>query len=501
MDNTQTTHVSLCSGYGGIDLGLRRILPNLRTIAYVEIEAFACANLVEKMEQGSLDAAPIWTDLKTFDAKPFFNKVDILSGGFPCQPFSHAGQRKGTDDPRHLFPFIERIITNCKPNIIFLENVEGIISAKYGGEEGTSVLKYVLGRLEALGYRAEAGIFSAEEVAAPHRRKRVFIAGIRELSNYDSERFIRKSEGNSQEGQLEKSRWHDFDGQSTGELADPRCDKRRGRSAVGEKQEGNGGEKGEGQTSCEGRKGEAGEWTKPKSSDECSEVGNTTGNGCNEGKSITQTGGIDGCSQEGGMSESSGGCCKLGNAEHDGQSAAKVTGSTGSRIGRCTTRKETAQQSQGSDSSKGRDENLANTDSKHWGRQQGQGQSERESVGECTENDCGELGNATGERSQRHAGGFSREEEPSRERTGNERNSPLRSLFPSRPSEPQQFWEAPRTISNEEVITAMGGATYGIANGSMVHSCRVDALRLLGNGVVPATCEKAFVVLMNRLVE
>ena len=462
MDNTQTTHVSLCSGYGGIDLGLRRILPNLRTIAYVEIEAFACANLVEKMEQGSLDAAPIWTDLKTFDAKPFFNKVDILSGGFPCQPFSHAGQRKGTDDPRHLFPFIERIITNCKPNIIFLENVEGIISAKYGGEEGTSVLKYVLGRLEALGYRAEAGIFSAEEVAAPHRRKRVFIAGIRELSNYDSERFIRKSEGNSQEGQLEKSRWHDLDGQSTGELADPRCDKRWGRSAVGEKQEGNGGEKGEGQTSCEGRKGEAGEWTKPKSSDECSEVGN---------------------------------------AEHDGQSAAKVTGSTGSRIGRCTTRKETAQQSQGSDSSKGRDENLANTDSKHRGRKQGQGQSERESVGECTENDCGELGNATGERSQRHAGGFSREEEPSRERTGNERNSPLRSLFPSRPSEPQQFWEAPRTISNEEVITAMGGATYGIANGSMVHSCRVDALRLLGNGVVPATCEKAFVVLMNRLVE
>ena len=143
MDTTQINHLSLCSGYGGIDLGLRRVLPTCRTIAYVEIEAFACANLVEKMESKQLDAAPIWTNLKTFDARPFRGQVDILSGGFPCQPFSHAGQRKGTDDPRHLFPDIERIILECEPRIIFLENVEGIIHAKYGGTE-QSVLHHVL---------------------------------------------------------------------------------------------------------------------------------------------------------------------------------------------------------------------------------------------------------------------------------------------------------------------------------------------------------------------
>jgi DNA (cytosine-5)-methyltransferase 1 len=170
----------MCSGYGGIDLGLRRVLPNVRTIAYVEIEAFAVANLVEKMESPEeyLDAAPVWTNLKTFNAKPFRGMVDILSGGFPCQPFSCAGQRKGTEDPRHLFPDIERIIGECEPSIVFLENVEGIISAKYGGEDGTSVLKYVLERLEKLGYTATAGVFSAIECGAPHQRKRVFICGV-----------------------------------------------------------------------------------------------------------------------------------------------------------------------------------------------------------------------------------------------------------------------------------------------------------------------------------
>ena len=135
MDITETTHISLCSGYGGIDLGLRRVLPDVRTVAYVEIEAFACANLVEKMEQGSLDAAPIWTNLKSFDAKPFQGKVDILSGGFPCQPFSHAGQRKGTEDPRHLFPDIERIILECNPNIVFRYKCSPVCLGKIG-EDG-----------------------------------------------------------------------------------------------------------------------------------------------------------------------------------------------------------------------------------------------------------------------------------------------------------------------------------------------------------------------------
>ena len=82
------THLSLCSGYEGIGLGLRRVLPNLREIAYVEREGFAVANLVAKMEAGELDAAPVFTDVKTFPYRKFRGCVDILSGGFPCQPFS-----------------------------------------------------------------------------------------------------------------------------------------------------------------------------------------------------------------------------------------------------------------------------------------------------------------------------------------------------------------------------------------------------------------------------
>ena len=167
MDTTQTiTHISLCAGYGGIDLGLRRAIPNLRTVAFSEIEGFACANLVSKMEAGLLDCAPIWTDLKTFPWRAFSDRVDILSGGYPCQPFSAAGKRLGTDDPRHLWPFIANGIRILRPRLCFFENVEGHISLG---------LREVIGELESLGYSVSWGIFSASEVGAPHQRKRVFI--------------------------------------------------------------------------------------------------------------------------------------------------------------------------------------------------------------------------------------------------------------------------------------------------------------------------------------
>tara|TARA_S200002703_G_scaffold56689_3_gene49390 strand:- start:435 stop:1283 length:849 start_codon:yes stop_codon:yes gene_type:complete len=177
VDTTKTiTHLSLCTGYEGIGLGLRRVLPNLREIAYVEREGFACSNLVAKIESGQLDEAPIFTDVKTFPYGKFLGKVSVLSGGFPCQPFSAAGKRQATEDPRHLFPYIRDGIRDCQPRIVFLENVEGIISAKTG--DGESVLQYVLRELEGLGYRATAGVFSASEVGAPHQRKRVYILGI-----------------------------------------------------------------------------------------------------------------------------------------------------------------------------------------------------------------------------------------------------------------------------------------------------------------------------------
>jgi DNA (cytosine-5)-methyltransferase 1 len=183
-DETTTsipTYVSLCSGYDGIGIGLKRAIPNLRTIAHCEIEAYAVANLIAKMEAGLLDACPIFTDLKQFPYRELRDKVTILSAGFPCQPFSSAGKRKATEDPRHLYPFIADGVTAMRPRYVLLENVEGIISAKTA--DGESVLKYVLGDLEERGYSCTWGVLSASEVGAPHQRKRVFILGYTKGNN------------------------------------------------------------------------------------------------------------------------------------------------------------------------------------------------------------------------------------------------------------------------------------------------------------------------------
>ena len=170
MDSSSpVTHIGLCAGYGGIELGLKRAIPNLRSIALCEIEAFAIANLVSKMEAGLMDPAPIWPDLKTFPWEAFRDRVDILTGGYPCQPFSAAGQRKGKQDPRHLWPFIADGIRLLRPKLCFFENVEGHISLG---------LSDVIEDLAGMGYRTTWGIFSAAECGAPHQRKRVFILAI-----------------------------------------------------------------------------------------------------------------------------------------------------------------------------------------------------------------------------------------------------------------------------------------------------------------------------------
>ena len=178
----------------------------LRNIAYVEIEAFAIANLVQKIEKNKLDACPIYTDVKTFPYRKFRGCVDILSGGFPCQPFSHAGLREGVEDPRHLYPYFSKGIEECRPGIVFLENVEGIISSKT--HEGESVLHYVLKDLERLGYKATAGVFSASEVGAPHQRKRVFIMGYSSTNGCyksNTNKEARRENGGSQSGRMQKS--------------------------------------------------------------------------------------------------------------------------------------------------------------------------------------------------------------------------------------------------------------------------------------------------------
>lgn len=186
--NVDTTkkfnHISLCTGYGGIDLGLARVIKGLRAIAYCEIELYAIENLIDKMEKGIIPPAPIWSNLKTFPFKEFRGCVDILSGGFPCQPFSSAGRRNGDTDPRHLFPFIKQGIIDSRPAFVLLENVRGIISSKLQSDEwndpkDTPVLLHVIRELERIGYECHWGIFSARETGLPHLRQRVFILGKR----------------------------------------------------------------------------------------------------------------------------------------------------------------------------------------------------------------------------------------------------------------------------------------------------------------------------------
>ena len=158
--------LSLCTGYGGLDEAIERVIGPIRTVAYVEIEAFAIWCLVKKMEKGLVGAAPVFTDVKTFPAAAFHNKIHGIIGGYPCQPFSNAGQRKGTDDPRHLWPHIQRIVEAVKPVWCLFENVEGHLSLGFD---------HVYKSLRNMGYAVEAGMYTAAEVDAPMEGKRLFI--------------------------------------------------------------------------------------------------------------------------------------------------------------------------------------------------------------------------------------------------------------------------------------------------------------------------------------
>lgn len=160
--------LSLCAGVGGIDLGLHEWC---RTVGYVEREAFAAACLVARMEDAALDPAPVWDDLTTFDGRAWRGGVDLISAGYPCQPFSVAGKRAGENDPRHLWPHVARIIREVEPALVFLENVPGHVSLG---------LPEVLAEVSAMGFDAEWGCFRASEVGAPHRRERLFVLAYRD---------------------------------------------------------------------------------------------------------------------------------------------------------------------------------------------------------------------------------------------------------------------------------------------------------------------------------
>jgi DNA (cytosine-5)-methyltransferase 1 len=158
--------ISLCAGYGGLDLGLHIAEPRYRTVAFVERESHAAAALVARMADQALGKAPIWDDLRTFDAAAWRGRVHLVSAGYPCQPFSYAGRRGGEADPRHLWPEVARIVDEAEPEWVWCENVEGHLSMGYSD---------VAASLRSLGYTPKAGLFTAREAGARHRRRRLFI--------------------------------------------------------------------------------------------------------------------------------------------------------------------------------------------------------------------------------------------------------------------------------------------------------------------------------------
>lgn len=170
--------LSLCAGVGGLELGIALALrcrgQDARGICYVEREAAAAASLVASMDAGWLHPAPVWSDLLTFDARPWRGLVHILASGDPCQDNSVAGKRAGADGERFLAPEVVRIADECRPDLIFRENVPG-----NAGEQ----LAALVPALERLGYRVACGIFSSAETGNTMRRERLFVLAERQSSN------------------------------------------------------------------------------------------------------------------------------------------------------------------------------------------------------------------------------------------------------------------------------------------------------------------------------
>lgn len=178
--------ISICTGGGGLDLGVELAVPGSRAVCMVEREAFGAARLVSAMEDGLLAPAPVWSDARTFNGRRWRGCVDGLIGGIPCQPHSVAGKRRGSADARDLWSAARRIVVQSGAWFVLIENVPGMLSSsdpelRSGGER-------VWRDLQRLGFAVEGGLFSAAEVGAPHERERVFILGVADASRTGHQR-------------------------------------------------------------------------------------------------------------------------------------------------------------------------------------------------------------------------------------------------------------------------------------------------------------------------
>lgn len=158
--------LELCAGAGGLGLGIELAVPRARGVAYVEREAAAAAKLVHRMETGDLAPAPVWSDLATFDARPWRGRVHCVASGDPCQGNSVAGKRLGVLDDRFLIDQVVRVVDECRPLRLFRENVPGNADGQ---------LAALIPPLERLGYCCEVGIFSSAETGNTHGRQRLFV--------------------------------------------------------------------------------------------------------------------------------------------------------------------------------------------------------------------------------------------------------------------------------------------------------------------------------------
>lgn len=167
--------ISTFAGVGGNDLGVRLAVPDARTVCYVEREAYPVEVLVSRIEDGTLDDAPVWSDITSFRGGEWRGFVSGIVGSPPCQPFSVAGKRGNTEDERWLWDDFFRVVRDARPRWVFLENVPNIV--RYG-------LPYILSDLASLGFDAEWGMFSAQDVGAPQKRERFWLLAHTRCGSY-----------------------------------------------------------------------------------------------------------------------------------------------------------------------------------------------------------------------------------------------------------------------------------------------------------------------------
>jgi DNA (cytosine-5)-methyltransferase 1 len=162
------TVLELCTGGGGQALGLE--MAGIDCVGAVELEPRACETL--KMNRPNWNI--LQADLRDFDARDF-SGVDVVAAGVPCPPFSVAGKQLGAGDERDLFPEAIRVVQECRPVAILLENVPGFASAKFSGYR-----RDLYGRLDRLGYTTEWQLMNASDFGVPQLRPRFVLVAVRQ---------------------------------------------------------------------------------------------------------------------------------------------------------------------------------------------------------------------------------------------------------------------------------------------------------------------------------